>query len=355
MFCDKEGEGKVNQQEQELMERYIYQVVRRLPKNQRKEVARELQELIGDMAEQEGSTEEALLQLGDPALFAAKYREDAACLIGPEYYDTWRWFVKVVLLCDLIPVALLSLAGGFREGFAQAGGSMLHGVIAAFTQGLVHAITNSVITCMGAFGFVTFIFAVLERQNIGLDHDRRDDKKQREQWTPRRLSPIPNRKAVISRGDCVVSIVFIVLFAILMGFAPQLFAVICKSGDGMVMIPVLNLEEWSRIFPVLVISLLVGLADEILKLMAGVYNRLVMASCLVCNVIQIFCSVLLLKVLPFWNPHFKEQLQQTEGSKSGILMNMGGAFFSDLVLVICIGIVLIEVGVTVYKTLRYAS
>ena len=153
----------------------------------------------------------------------------------------------------------------------------------------------------------------------------------------------------------MVSIVFIVLFAILMGFAPQLFAVICKSGDGMVMIPVLNLEEWSRIFPVLVISLLVGLADEILKLMAGVYNRLVMASCLVCNVIQIFCSVLLLKVLPFWNPHFKEQLQQTEGSKSGILMNMGGAFFSDLVLVICIGIVLIEVGVTVYKTLRYAS
>ena len=50
VFCDKEGEGKVNQQEQELMERYIYQVVRRLPKNQRKEVARELQELIGDMA-----------------------------------------------------------------------------------------------------------------------------------------------------------------------------------------------------------------------------------------------------------------------------------------------------------------
>ena len=38
--------------DRELMQRYIYQVVRRLAKDQREETARELEELITDMAEQ---------------------------------------------------------------------------------------------------------------------------------------------------------------------------------------------------------------------------------------------------------------------------------------------------------------
>ena len=45
--------------DRELMQRYIYQVTRRLAKDQREETARELEELITDMAEQKGM-EEAL-------------------------------------------------------------------------------------------------------------------------------------------------------------------------------------------------------------------------------------------------------------------------------------------------------
>ena len=48
--------------DRELMQRYIYQVVRRLAKDQREETARELEELITDMAEQKGM-EEALKEL----------------------------------------------------------------------------------------------------------------------------------------------------------------------------------------------------------------------------------------------------------------------------------------------------
>ena len=42
----------MNKRDRDLMERYIYQVVRRLPGEQRKEVGLELQELIGDMWEE---------------------------------------------------------------------------------------------------------------------------------------------------------------------------------------------------------------------------------------------------------------------------------------------------------------
>ena len=50
----------MNQKEQEWTERYIYQVVRRLPRQQRKEVEEQLRELIGDMAEAEGGVQKAL-------------------------------------------------------------------------------------------------------------------------------------------------------------------------------------------------------------------------------------------------------------------------------------------------------
>ena len=45
----------MTQRDQELMERYIYQVVSRLPKDQQEDVGLELQELIDDMLEQKGS------------------------------------------------------------------------------------------------------------------------------------------------------------------------------------------------------------------------------------------------------------------------------------------------------------
>lgn len=50
-------------QEQEWMDRYIYEVTRRLPRKQRQDVALELRELIGDMLEDDSSMERVLTRL----------------------------------------------------------------------------------------------------------------------------------------------------------------------------------------------------------------------------------------------------------------------------------------------------
>lgn len=49
--------------EKDYMDRYIYQVIRRLPKAQREEVRMELEELISDMYADRGSMEEVLTEL----------------------------------------------------------------------------------------------------------------------------------------------------------------------------------------------------------------------------------------------------------------------------------------------------
>ena len=74
--------------EKDYMDRYIYQVIHRLPKAQREEVRMELDELISDMYADRGSMEEVLTELGDPAEFAKQYQNEQKYLIGHEYFDT---------------------------------------------------------------------------------------------------------------------------------------------------------------------------------------------------------------------------------------------------------------------------
>ena len=105
----------MSEQEREWMERYIYQVVRRLPKAQRGEVEMELRELISDMFEEKGSMEDVLAALGNPAVFAGQYRDGSRCLIGPEYYDRYVWLLKIVLICVSVTVPIVSVISGVLE------------------------------------------------------------------------------------------------------------------------------------------------------------------------------------------------------------------------------------------------
>ena len=74
----------------EMIERYVYDVVRRLPQSQREDISRELRTLIDDMMEERADSgkteqenaEEVLKELGSPFALAGKYRDSKKYLIG---------------------------------------------------------------------------------------------------------------------------------------------------------------------------------------------------------------------------------------------------------------------------------
>lgn len=283
----------MTQRDQELMERYIYQVVSRLPKDQQEDVGLELQELIDDMLEQKGSMEEVLTQLGDPAIFARKYRDDAHYLIGPEAYDTYRWFMRLVLVGTLMASTVVFLLEFALQDFAGKGYSDINGSMEIFVKGiagifvdcLANGIANAVISCLGAFGCVTLVFAIMERQKVKLDWKRKEkwsvENLAGKTWSPKELTRIPDKKAMIDRGDSIVGVIFIVLFSVLLITSPKVFSLFFweKVENGsLIMISPLHLEQWDVILPTLIFGLFVGLADEVLKLVKGVYCRLVMLS-----------------------------------------------------------------------------
>lgn len=353
--------------DEELMNRYIYQVTRRIPKEQRREVGLELQELIGDMKEETDSMEEVLTSLGNPAEFAGKYHNAAHCLIGPEYYDTYLWFLKIVLLCTLISVLGASIVSGITKGADIPGNDSISSIIAISAEGIANIIMNLVISCMGAFGGVTLVFAIMERQKIKFDLKEEKEWSVSDlgdnfisgkgAWTPKFLAPIPHKKALISRGDSITGIVFTVIFCILLIFAPEFFAAVFRENGTVTRIPMFNLEKWNLILPFFILSLLAGLADEVLRLVVGCYCKLVMTSKIVCSIFQMLLSFLVLKVFPFWNPGFPAEVQaHFSGStdKAELFMaRWNNVFASNAILALIVVITLADICVTVYKTYRY--
>jgi hypothetical protein len=95
------------------IERYVYDVARRLPEKEREDVKDELRANIYDMLP-EGATEEqirnVLYELGSPASLAGKYRQNPRYLISPAYYEEYVSVLKWVLPLVGVIVMIIGFA-----------------------------------------------------------------------------------------------------------------------------------------------------------------------------------------------------------------------------------------------------
>lgn len=346
--------------EKDMIERYIYEVTKRVPQETRDEIRMELQGLIDDMcAAERCSVEEALQKLGSPAEFAKRYREENNYLIGPEYYDNYIWLLKIALFGIGISAIISAIAQGMIDVESWSG---------FFTNFFFELFSTFINGTISMVGIVTIIFAVLERQKVRIDikpeekwsvDDLSKNVASVKSWTPSSLPPIPDKRAIIKRSDSVVSIVFLTIFAALLWFAPQLFGIFHYDGSKLQSIAcVFNLNEWDSIAPVFIFCLLIALIDEIVRLVTGYYCKPVLYSNIICNALQFAGALVLLKFMPLFNMNFATQIQQYEDihefSTGDILFYWNSSSFSTIILAF-IGIIsCMEIGVTIYKTLRYS-
>ena len=112
------------------------------------------------------------------------------------------------------------------------------------------------------------------------------------------------------------------------------------------------------VLPLFVLCLFVGLADNVVRLAVGIYGKAVLISSLICNGISLVLAVILLKVLPFWNPDFGKELAGYAGRKEEalrFLTRWDGSTASDILLAVVLFAILLDVGTGDYKTLRYGK
>lgn len=346
----------MEKQQNDLMNRYIYQVISQLPRDQRSEIKMELEELISDMYDARNSDtnmENILLELGDPLEFAKRYRDESKYLISPEYFDDYCWLVKIVL-------AAVALSA-----------------IVSFIVQLLFS-ENSLLTCfinlastlfMGSicgFGIITVIFAFLQHQHIKVEFLRKWKLDQLMgtngdfdalTWKPEYLPKVPNKKALINRGDSIAGIIFTIIFAIFIILLPSIERLGIMTKNGVKVISPINIEVWNIILPMILISFVIGIAYEIVKLITGRYNLQVMIMCIITGILQIIITFILLKMIPFFNPDFitflETEIGATLNSNFDFISWWNSDFIINFLLFFGIMVELIEMGVTIYKTWKY--
>ncbi|MEG1964976.1 MAG: hypothetical protein RR064_02395 [Oscillospiraceae bacterium] len=146
-----------------LIERYIYAVTKRLSNSVKEDVAMELSSLIEDMLNErcgevipsEKDIYIVLTELGKPEELYEKYNSNSKnCLIGEPYYTTYKFILKIVLICVAFGMTLSSIIVMFMSADIIWYESVLNWVSMIFS-GLI-----------SGFAFVTFIFAVFYQKNI---------------------------------------------------------------------------------------------------------------------------------------------------------------------------------------------
>lgn len=210
----------------ELLDRYLQSVKWLLPKDQKEDILAELSEDIRSQIEDreaelgrrldEGEMEAILRRWGHPMLVAQRYLPQQY-LIGPVWFPVYRFVLKMVALCYLLPWLLTWI------------------VLRVFlpSNQTPHSLESFLLIAVFAFTAVTVGFAFAERSRI------------LERWSPRKLPADPNR---ISRSDSIGDLVGNLVFALLLLEVLRL-----PSFEG---VPITLAPIWSTLYwPILLVVL----------------------------------------------------------------------------------------------------
>lgn len=250
-----------------LIDVYIQEVTRRLPRKMRKDIALELRSTIEDMLPEhyeEADVKEVLNQLGNPIALANGYKGRPSYLIGPRYYDLYVSLLKIVIPIVAVVVLIASITQQMmdidsQESMASAIGGMLATVMGQTFE----------VVAQTFFG-LTVSFAIIDR------FDKRDNEEpvstSFESWTADDLKHVtyipPKRK--ISKLEVFWSLLWTAIWVTVYFYANQLFGV--YEGTEFVM-PALNQDVLLSFWPLVMGVAALDVALSLYKLFVGQWTK----------------------------------------------------------------------------------
>ena len=334
-----------------MIERYIYDVTRRLPEDERDEVGRELRANIFDMLPEDAGEEEiraVLLSLGAPGVLAEQYRQRPRYLISPAMYESYmRALKRIVPLVGIIVLLVGFALGGlnaFREGMTSA--KELIGAV------LSNGISTGVSGAFSALFWITIGFIVAERAGAKIG----------ECWKPEDLPEIPKTaKYGIPLSDGVAELVVMVAFSVIgillcLGEIPFFYAI--KSGDLQVFY--LFTPEFLRAcVPVIIVMCVFGTFKSVAKIRDRRWTPLVCAATIIDDLVSIGTAIYLAFQPSIFAPEFLSWVSAKGAGDFDILRFMGSGVGGNQIFLIIVAITVIagiaESGAAIYKTVRSMS
>ncbi len=319
---------------EDLMERYIYAVTRRMGKKQREDVSLELRGLIEDMltercgsrSPEEKDLRIVLTELGTPQELYGKYSDDQEkSLIAQPCYSVYKYVLKVVLcaVAGGLTVASLILLTLEPKGILEGAVTWL----SILYNGL-----------LSSFAIVTLLFVFFSRRGIPVDKGFNFDD----------LPPVPKKRQEISQWEFVGGIVMCIAFMVLFLGFPKLLGIYRDGGD---LLPVFDIQGIRSGWYFILSFGILGIVREVVKLMERRYNKRVLAVTLTVDVLSAGIAVFWLSGADVFSSGFQTYMDRLFAGESPFLANVMGNFqwFFLGILIIALTMDAIE---AVYKTLK---
>jgi len=246
-----------------LIERYVTEVGKHLPRKNRLDIEAELRSTLEDMLEDrsqqagrladEALATELLQEYGAPKDVAATYQTHPY-LIGPRMFPMYTLVLKIVL-------AALTLGLTIATAISLFEGSMTAPELLKSLGGFATSLVSALIA---AFGNVTLVFAILERVLPASKFE------EDEEWMPAELTkePEPNQ---VSAGEIIFSILFTAAGLIILNFYPQIVGIWNIEDGNWVQIAGLS-EAFFRYLPWINLSGILTIALNLWLLRRGAWN-----------------------------------------------------------------------------------
>jgi hypothetical protein len=267
-----------------LIDRYVFTALRRVPEKQRADIDRELRAAIDDAVDartdggepRETAIESALTELGDPERLADGYADRPQHLIGPELFPIWRR-LSLALLAIVLPIVV---------GVSV----VVHLLDDPAIGPAIGAAVGTALTTAAHLGFwTTAVFAVLERTGVGRATFRHT-------WT---LADLPKYEAgFLTVGQLAANVLWPVLLIVALVLQQFTFS----------SVPVLDPDNWSFWWPFFIVVLVLECAYAVWVYLLGGWTHTVTAVNAALGVLFTTPLVWLLVTHRFFNPEFINRL-----------------------------------------------
>ena len=213
-----------------LIDIYVSEIGRRLPKKNREDIEAEIRSILQDMLDEksrengkpvdEEMTLEVLKTYGSPEKVAAAYLGERY-LIGPRLYPIFTLVLRIVLVVTGILAAI-----GLGVALSHTAGNPINGLVTA-----AKATANFIASMMTALGYIVLIFAIIEWAIVRAG-TRRDIKNLpiTKEWDPRSLLKVSTSNQV-KLGETIVEIVGAFAAIVIFNFYPQIIGFTPSLND----------------------------------------------------------------------------------------------------------------------------
>jgi len=215
-----------------LVDKYVAEVGKYLPRNQRADIEQEIRSTLLDMLEERDQvsvTDDTavialLKEYGEPGKVAESYI-GPRYLIGPRLYPTFELVLKIVLAV-VLGAGLLGYGISASITGSFAGPDFLS-FLGQFWLGLLGGMMN-------AFGSLVLVFAILERVLPASKFEKVE-----EEWNPADLAKEPDPDEV-KMSEAIATIIFTVAGLVIFNLYPNVVGLAFNTDGVWTFIPILS-------------------------------------------------------------------------------------------------------------------